>query len=206
MYFADMRVLILKSCLYALGINFKSCLSRWEWRREKNFMKDYKSEYTFKLKDPRWRKRREEILYRDRYLCQDCWPAGEDEETEHTLNHLRWLYGEDWYTAQLKLQVHHLCYISGRQPWEYEDQYLITLCEECHDRRHCVAWIEKLRSLPSQFGIPILPDGIYSAEDCVKEYEAARNHPNWLAYCREDQRIRNQRAVFYGIKPENLVN
>lgn len=30
------------------------------------------------------------------------------------------------------LHVHHLDYISGNEPWEYENNYLITLCHDCH--------------------------------------------------------------------------
>ena len=34
------------------------------------------------------------------------------------------------------LNVHHEYYINGHKPWEYEDQALVTLCEECHGKRH----------------------------------------------------------------------
>jgi hypothetical protein len=30
------------------------------------------------------------------------------------------------------LNVHHVLYLPNKDPWEYEDQYLITVCETCH--------------------------------------------------------------------------
>lgn len=34
------------------------------------------------------------------------------------------------------LNVHHTYYIEGKKPWEYEDSALVTLCENCHKKRH----------------------------------------------------------------------
>jgi hypothetical protein len=65
--------------------------------------------YSEKLKDPRWQKKRLEILNRDKFACQDCF------ETTKTLH------------------VHHLDYEQGADPWDYPDNYLITLCEDCHE-------------------------------------------------------------------------
>lgn len=60
------------------------------------------------LRDPRWQRRRLEIMQRDKFRCRSCG----DETT--TLN------------------VHHSYYVKGRKPWEYEDTELHTLCEPCH--------------------------------------------------------------------------
>lgn len=73
--------------------------------------KEYKP-YAQKLKDPRWQERRRQILERDESTCQLCGT------TDGTLN------------------VHHAHYITGREPWEYEDEYLKTLCEPCHLKWH----------------------------------------------------------------------
>ncbi len=62
--------------------------------------------YVDKLKDPRWQKKRLEILERDNWTCQLC---GDKEMTLH---------------------VHHLKY-SGN-PWESETEDLITYCQCCH--------------------------------------------------------------------------
>lgn len=34
------------------------------------------------------------------------------------------------------LNVHHTYYIKGCKPWEYENDSLVTLCEDCHKKRH----------------------------------------------------------------------
>lgn len=39
------------------------------------------------------------------------------------------------------LNVHHKSYMDGREPWEYEDEDLVTLCESCHSQIHSV-WID----------------------------------------------------------------
>lgn len=63
--------------------------------------------YTSKLKDPRWQKKRLQILDRDNFTCQYC----TDTETE--------------------LHIHHTKYTS-QNPWEAKLEDLITLCKHCH--------------------------------------------------------------------------
>lgn len=67
-----------------------------------------KKKYSEKLKDPRWQKKRLKILERDDWKCQTC---GDPKETLH---------------------VHHLYYEKDRDPWDYPDESLITLCADCH--------------------------------------------------------------------------
>lgn len=64
--------------------------------------------YWEKLKDPRWQKKRLEIMQRDDFSCQVC------SSKDNTLN------------------VHHRIYRKGKSPWEYEESDLVTLCEKCH--------------------------------------------------------------------------
>jgi hypothetical protein len=66
--------------------------------------------YAAKLRDPRWQKKRLEIMNRDEWCCQLCF---DDEST---------------------LVVHHRLYLPNKEPWEYPDELLITLCEDCHNR------------------------------------------------------------------------
>ena len=66
-----------------------------------------KKSYKTKLKDPRWQKRRLEILKRDDFRCLLC---GSRDKTLH---------------------VHHRMYFGD--PWEAPDWALETHCEECHD-------------------------------------------------------------------------
>lgn len=65
--------------------------------------------YSEKLKDPRWQKKRLEILSRDEFTCQNC------HDTKSTLH------------------VHHKNYFAAYDPWDYEVSQLITLCESCHE-------------------------------------------------------------------------
>lgn len=67
--------------------------------------------YSEKLKDPRWQRRRLEIMQRDGFHCMDC--GSED----------------------CSLNVHHLHYLSGKSPWEYPEELLLTVCEDCHKIR-----------------------------------------------------------------------
>lgn len=66
-------------------------------------------EYFRQLKDPRWQKRRLEILTRDDFTCREC------QDNSSTLH------------------VHHTHYVWDQSPWEASDKYLITLCKDCHE-------------------------------------------------------------------------
>lgn len=68
--------------------------------------------YAEQLKHPKWQKRRLEILDRAKFRCESC----EDSETT--------------------LHVHHKRYRKGAMAWEYSDQELIALCEDCHESEH----------------------------------------------------------------------
>lgn len=63
--------------------------------------------YAEKLKDPRWQKKRLEILNRDEWKCKAC------DDSKATLH------------------IHHIAYNKG-DPWDIKDHLLITLCESCH--------------------------------------------------------------------------
>jgi hypothetical protein len=61
--------------------------------------------------------------------------------------HMCWVCG-----TRDRLNVHHLTYHSG-EPWEYSDDQVRVLCEECHRAIHVVAddiWIESLRFQPHE--------------------------------------------------------
>lgn len=68
-----------------------------------------KKPYWEKLKDPRWQRKRLEILERDGFACVAC---GANDRTLH---------------------VHHGVYRKGLEPWEADDDTLWTLCEACHE-------------------------------------------------------------------------
>ncbi len=69
--------------------------------------------YSEKLKDPRWQKRRLEILQRDSFTCRLC----TDTETELHINHKK-------YTGE---------------PWDAPSRDLETLCKHCHILTHALA-------------------------------------------------------------------
>lgn len=79
-------------------------------KRDRNIL------YEEKLSDVRWKAKREKILARDGHKCQWCG------KTDH-------------------LQVHHKYYMKYpdnrfAEPWDYPDDALMTLCENCHKGWH----------------------------------------------------------------------
>ncbi len=68
--------------------------------------------YTQKLRDPRWQKKRLQIFDRDDWKCTVC------NDSKSTLH------------------VHHSFYKKDAQPWDYENENLQTLCENCHEAEH----------------------------------------------------------------------
>lgn len=69
-----------------------------------------KKTYKEKLLDPRWQKKRLEILSRDGFACYWC---GDTTSTLH---------------------VHHEKY--HKDPWDAPDEDLVTVCEDCHSVNH----------------------------------------------------------------------
>jgi len=70
------------------------------------------TKFASQYKDPRWQKKRLEILGRDGFCCKSC---GESGRTLH---------------------VHHKIYTYGKMVWDYDDNNLITLCDDCHESIH----------------------------------------------------------------------
>ena len=83
--------------------------------------KPYKrSAYAEKLLDPRWQKLRLEVMNRDHWACCGC---GTTTDT---------------------LSVHHCFYEYGKEPWEYSDWTLRTLCDGCHqEAEYLREWFKK---------------------------------------------------------------
>lgn len=67
-----------------------------------------KKTYSEKLTDPRWQKKRLEVMNRDRFTCKLC----KDAETT--------------------LHVHHKTYEQNTEPWDYPISNFVTLCKHCH--------------------------------------------------------------------------
>lgn len=68
--------------------------------------------YSEKLKDPRWQRKRLEVLSRDNWKCINC---GDDKSTLH---------------------VHHEKYKG--EPWEIDNSKLKTVCYKCHELEHFI--------------------------------------------------------------------
>jgi hypothetical protein len=70
--------------------------------------------YWEKLKDPRWQRKRLEVMEAAGFECESC---GDKEAT---------------------LNVHHKAYKKNADPWEYEIEELACLCEVCHAHEHAL--------------------------------------------------------------------
>lgn len=71
-----------------------------------------KGTYASKLKDPRWQRKRLEVMEYNSFECEVC---GDKEST---------------------LNVHHKAYKKNAEPWEYEEHELSCLCDGCHAEAH----------------------------------------------------------------------
>ena len=77
-----------------------------------------KETYSKYLSDPRWRKKRQEVLEQHNFQCDSC-------------------------KAKKNLQIHHKEYLPNRMPWDYSQSYYKVLCEKCHAMEHGLAYMEK---------------------------------------------------------------
>lgn len=68
--------------------------------------------YSELLRDPRWQRKRLEVMDRAGFACETC------ECKDKTLN------------------VHHRLYRKGAMPWDYAPDELVCLCEDCHTEEH----------------------------------------------------------------------
>jgi hypothetical protein len=138
--------------------------------------------YSEKLKDPRWQKKRLEILNRDDFKCLVC---GDGSETLH---------------------VHHKRYEKGCEPWDYPNEELCTLCETCHSSVHDQgqpwAFGGTTASLLEAACYDLLPSKDNALHAALIDYsEAQRAYANNLAdeqlLSRCEERFQNFIRLFY---------
>ena len=87
-----------------------------------------KKTYSDKLKDPRWQKKRLEVLNLHGFKCEKC-----KCETK-------------------ELHVHHRFYITGREVWQYDNDVLQVLCCDCHEKEHSKELISKtIEVIPEKY-------------------------------------------------------
>lgn len=124
-----------------------------------------KKTYYEKLKDPRWQKKRLEVMQHNEFSCEVC--------------------GDNTTT----LNVHHKEYFQGHEPWEYEIKQLACICEQCHEYAHdqldLLKWVcsyanldgpenrtELAYLLAGYMGIPY--EGVLSVS-CMNDFRVWRN-------------------------------
>jgi len=101
--------------------------------------------YSELLLDPRWQRKRLEILGRDNFSCTSC---GANDKTLH---------------------VHHKKYKKGSRPWEYESSELHTLCKDCHANNHALK--DALAFLVAEMDDAVLMQLLGYAEALIYGYD-----------------------------------
>ena len=109
--------------------------------------------YNRQLEDIRWKLKANNIRKRDENRCQICG------------------------ATNVQLDVHHLRYIDGRQPWDYDDGDLVTLCHNCHERLHRSAYFYDLNSESYFYDESIMGVGII---------EKINSEKGWFNVCWAD--------------------
>ena len=105
---------LIKYSISSQDLSYEDLLKIEEWREKRQKIQDLS--YEDLLKTEEWREKREKILNRDNNKCVYCGKTH-------------------------NLQVHHKYYSKYPNgfrvyPWNYPDDALITLCDECHKKVH----------------------------------------------------------------------
>lgn len=127
--------------------------------------------YSEKLKDPLWLSKREWIVRLDFFHCCKCKKSTSDAiffaqnlitngQKKISLSNISILL-----ERKEELNVHHTYYIQGKEPWEYRDEALITLCRSCHKEEH------ETKNIP-----------IYNNENTIIDYCQICNRCNGEGY------------------------
>ncbi len=122
--------------------------------------------YAEKLKDPRWQKKRLEILNRDGWACVLC------------------------FNSKDQLHVHHLFYEKGKEPWEYNSGFLITLCSDCHkEDESCHEIKESLGLISSCFLDKNIEPILMKDLACSLSYMRPLNPPDFIKMCQKIKKL-----------------
>lgn len=84
----------------------------------KEYVESFKGDGFYRA--TKWRKKRQEILKRDNFECQDCKEKGKITTDR----------------GGKQLEVHHIQELEDKPELAFEDDNLITLCKVCHNHRH----------------------------------------------------------------------
>lgn len=104
--------------------DYEKIISRNKYKSSKSLSRNKKPfiPYYKQLQDKRWINRRNQILKKGGYKCSLC-------------------------GRKNNLQVHHKIYLKDKMAWEYKDKYLEVLCNECHEKRHCIDLYKEFREI-----------------------------------------------------------
>lgn len=106
----------MKKKVVSKSVNIKNEVNKSNQKPETKLTGNEKYKYLSyfeKLKHPKWQKKRLEIMNRDNFKCRCCL------HSEKTLN------------------VHHIFYDKKyKNPWDYPNELLVTMCEDCHAIEH----------------------------------------------------------------------
>lgn len=72
------------------------------------------------------------------------------------------------------LNIHHTHYILRRMPWDYSNEHLITLCKDCHQKRHEQGSIPCYSSEGEQLGL-LKPCDRCSGSGYLPQYKHVQN-------------------------------
>lgn len=132
-----------------------------------------KMSYFDQLKNPKWQKKRLEMLEAANWECTEC---GSKDGTLH---------------------VHHKQYIKGRMAWEYSNDELMVVCEDCHDHQHQIgSELKELLALTDNAQALGLLRGFHLANEKID---------TWVGYSGTDADPSSTRAGFvaaltYGLR------
>lgn len=105
------------------------------------------NEYGDRLKHPKWQRKRLEIFNRDDFKCTHC---GEDDKT---------------------LVVHHRKYVNKKYPWDYDNEDLTTLCQDCHEKYHSeIFTVEKIFKVIRDNQDQEVPEALFMKEADLLHY------------------------------------
>lgn len=117
----------------------KQLIGSNDWDKVVNTAKDLMSKevsYTARhnhlnyLNSLNWKEKRERILKRDNYICQDCLKV----DFEDVLKSFEGFWIKDLNLSTPASEVHHTDYSYLYTP--LEENYCISLCSDCHKIRH----------------------------------------------------------------------
>lgn len=129
--------------------------------------------YAEQLKDPRWQQLRLRVFERDGWRCQFC------DATDRTLH------------------AHHRFYERGAKPWETNESFLVTLCEQCHElATKRLARLRILAGCQGAAGLKLLLDFAERLEVVTGQIVGNSSLPGEIAFALE-QTVAGLRAEGY---------